>query len=214
MLLAAATLFAVPVWANAAAGAREVVVVNHAEQPINEIYVSPHSSDQWGRDWLGADTLDPGGSIRLRLGWSGECRFDVKIVYGDASREERQGVDLCREREIVFDGSAATPPPGSEQEHQVLVENRSALPIQQLFISPSAASQWGDDRITTSSISAGGERVIPWRGDCTADVRVVFANRAAEERRTLDLCTLPALVIAPGWTTAPLTPEPKPAARP
>ena len=207
VLLAAAMALVTPAWAGQQpAGTRDVVVVNRASQPINEIYISPHSSEDWGKDWLDADTLASGDSVRLRLGQSAECRFDVKIIYADASREERESVDLCHEPRIVFDGAHATPPPGAEQPHQVMVENRSALPIQQLFISGSTANQWGDDRLATGRISIGGERAITWHGDCVVDVRVVFANRAAEERRGMDLCALPALAIAPGWTTAALAP--------
>ncbi len=206
-VLAAAIVLLAPAAAAAQpAAGRTVVVVNHATQAMNEIYLSPHSSEDWGADWLGADTLAPGDSVTLPLGTAAGCAYDAKIIYADGSREERDDLDLCHQPELVFDGRHATPPPGAEQAHQVVVENRSALPIQQLFLSPSTANQWGDDRLTASRISVGGERVITWHGDCVVDVRVVFSNRAAEERRGLDLCTLPTLAITPGWTTATLAP--------
>ena len=56
----------------------------------------------------------------------------------------------------------------------------------------------------TAAISVGDSRTLTYHGTCTADLRVVFDNRAAEERRGLDLCATPMLVIHPGWTTEDL----------
>ena len=39
-----------------------------------------------------------------------------------------------------------------------------------------------------------------------ADLRVVFDNRSAEERRGIDLCTAGRIAIEPGWTTADKVP--------
>jgi hypothetical protein len=89
-----------------------------------------------------------------------------------------------------------------------MLVNRSGRPIQQVYVSPSEADQWGDDRLGQGSISVGDSGSIGYRGPCTADVRVVFDNGAAEERRALDLCAAPALVIEPGWTTADQPPVP------
>jgi hypothetical protein len=40
------------------------------------------------------------------------------------------------------------------------------------------------------------------------DIRVVFENRAAEERRGVDLCRRASLSIEPGWTTTDELPSP------
>jgi hypothetical protein len=195
-------------------GEREVTVVNHSQRPANELYVSPDSAEQWGDDRLGEHTLEPDDTIRLRLGRTRECLFDVKVVYDDASREEVRGVNLCRTRQVIFDGSTATAPPDSGAEHGVTLVNHAPRPIQQVFLSPAAANQWGDDRLGETSISVGERRLVTWRGDCVVDLRVVFENRAAEERRGVDLCETPAVSIEPGWTTADLLPVAKPAAPP
>lgn len=169
---------------------------------MNELYVSPQTAEQWGEDRLGDHVLDAGDSVRVHLGRTRECLFDFMVVYDDASREEQRGVDICRTHQVVFDASAATPPPESGVEHQVLLLNRSSLPIQQVFLSPPEANQWGDDRLVQSSISVGGQRSLSWRGECLLDLRVVFENRSAEERRGIDLCRFPQISIQPGWTTA------------
>ena len=70
----------------------------------------------------------------------------------------------------------------------------------------SAAGDWGDDRLANRSISVGDSSVIHYRGDCVADLRVVYDNRAAEERRDIDLCVARRIAIQPGWTTADTIP--------
>lgn len=80
--------------------------------------------------------------------------------------------------------------------------NRAPRPIQQVLISPSAAGEWGEDWLAHRTLSVGDSATLPYRGDCIADLRVVFDNRSAEERRDLDLCRAARVVIAPGWTTA------------
>jgi hypothetical protein len=190
---------------GAGAAGRTLTVDNHSRQPINQLYVSPAEADQWGEDRLGDQDLMPGRSVRVDLGRARSCAFDVQIVYDDASREERHGVDVCHRPAIAFDGSGATPPP-SATTHQVTVANRSPRPIQQLFISPSVASDWGEDRLAHRALSVGESVTVPYRGDCVADLRVVFDNRSAEERREIDVCTSGAIAISPGWDTADTLP--------
>jgi len=188
-------------------GEREVTVLNNSPRPVNELYVSPQTAEQWGQDQLGEGMLEAGDSLRLRLGRTRECVFDAKVVYDDASREEIRGVNLCRVHQIVFDGSTATAPPETGAGHSVVLVNHAPRPIQQVYISPAEASQWGEDRLAEGGISVGDRRAVNWHGACTVDVRVVFENRAAEERRGVDLCGTPALSIEPGWTTADMPPK-------
>ncbi len=213
--VAVAVLLAVPARADTPdpaqgpPGGRIVTVRNQSPRPVNELYVSPQTADQWGEDRLGDHTMNPGAFLRLHLGRSRGCVFDFKVIYDDGSREEHRGVNLCRTRQLAFDGAAATPAPGSGVAHSVTLVNQSAAPIQQVFISPPEANQWGDDRLGQDSISVGAQRQLTWHGDCDADLRVVFENRAAEERRGVNLCAVPALSIEPGWTTADVLPVPK-----
>ena len=190
-------------------GDRDLSIANHSDRTVVELYVSPQSADAWGQDLLGDDVLDPGQATKLKLGRMRECGFDVLIVYDDTTREENRGVNVCHTHEVAFDGSKASAPAEPPRpSRSVTVVDASPLPIQQLFLSPPDAAQWGDDRLAQASISVGETRKLNFSGDCSADVRVVFANRAAEERRGVDLCAQPVLRIAPGWTTqdAPATP--------
>ncbi len=196
-----------------AAGEREVVVVNHARHTVNELYVSPSSDGEWGADRLGDGTIAPGRSLRVRLERGAGCTFDLQVVYDDASREERHGVDICRDRQVAFDGSGAVAPVGTQGgTHPVVIVNNSSRPIQQVLISPADAGDWGDDLLGQDSLSVGDRATLTYHGACLADLRVVYDNRSAEERRGVDVCTLHGVVVQPGWTTAdllaPLPPPP------
>ena len=181
-------------------GERELGIVNRSRHSIVELYASPASADEWGPDRLGERQIDVGARVQVSLGRMRDCGFDVLAIYDDASREEFHAVNLCRTRSLTLDGSTATPAPLPSR--SITVIDASPLPIQQLFISPLDAAQWGDDLLATASLSVGEQRSLTYQGTCDADVRVVFANRAAEERRGLNLCTTTTLRIVPGWTTA------------
>lgn len=183
-------------------GDRGLSVTNRSRFNIQELYASPQSAEAWGQDLLGDAMLVHGGTQRLKLGRIRDCSFDLLAIYDDSSQEEMRGVNVCRRREVSFTGALATrPTPPPWPARRVTATNASPLPMQQLFISAPDAAQWGDDRLTQSAMSVGEDRKIDFNGPCRADVRVVFTNRAAEERRNLDLCANPVLRVAPGWTT-------------
>jgi hypothetical protein len=183
-------------------GERSAVVANHAAHSIVELYISPQSAETWGADRLGEDVLDSTTQRLFRLGRMPDCGFDLLAIYDDLSREEQRGVNLCRVHMAVFDGRHATMPPETlGPARSVVVNDASPMPIQQVFISPPDAAQWGDDLLAVAAMSVGEQRTLTFHGPCAADVRVVFSNRAAEERRGLDLCVNPTLRIVPGWTT-------------
>lgn len=210
LVLAAALL---PRTALAATGGEhEVVVVNQGRFAVNELYISPSASEEWGDDRLGEAMLAPGHSLRLRLGRGPDCLVDVQAVYEDGGREERHGLDICHDRRIVLDSSRASAPPAERAAHAVTIVNEAARPIQQVLISPADAGDWGDDLLDNESLSVGERTSVGYQGSCLADLRIVFDNRAAEERRGLDLCALGGVRIRPGWTTADtLLPLPPPA---
>lgn len=207
-----AMLLALPVAAEPTMGPlgdRSLSVINRSRMNIQELYVSPQSADAWGQDQLGDAMLQQGQPVRLKLGRLRDCTFDLLAIYDDSSQEELRGVNVCRTREVAFTGAMATkPPPPPGPEHRLLLNNATPMPIQQIFISAPDAAQWGDDRLAQSAMSVGEQRSVIFTGPCRADLRVVFANRAAEERRNMDLCANPTLRIAPGWTTQDRTDTP------
>ena len=125
------------------------------------------------------------------------------------------GVNVCpRNRQLAFDGSAAVPvTPLAGDSHILTLTNHAARPIQQVFVSPADANQWGEDRLGDDTISVGDTKSVPYVGSCEADLRIVYDNRSGEERRGVNICDTPSLSIEPGWTTAD-KPPPGPPARP
>ncbi|HEY2133727.1 MAG TPA: hypothetical protein VGH36_12265 [Acetobacteraceae bacterium] len=176
--------------------------MNRSHQAIDQLYVSPSDSDQWGDNRLGRDSVHPGGSFRLRLPRTTGCNVDVQVIYRDARQEERNGVNLCRSGQVSFDASAAAmPPEAAGPAHDVTVSNQNTRAIALLFLSDPGAQDWGDNRLTAGPVAVGTKVGIDYRGPCGVDMRVVFDNLSAEERRGIDICAQSDVVVRPGWTT-------------
>jgi len=189
-------------------GPREVTVANRSGLAIVEIYISPSSADAWGDDRLGEAFLAPAATVRLHLGRTRDCGFDILVIYEDLSREERVHQNLCRSRQASFDGKARIWPFGvAMQVREVVLANHSARAIQQVYVSAADAGDWGED-LLERAISVGDQGKVAYRGACTMDIRIVFENRSAEERRGVDLCRGAILAIRPGWTTTDDMPIP------
>ncbi len=191
-----------------ALGEREVIVANRTALSITQVFVSLNTIDAWGDDRLGDAILEPGRTLRLRLGRLRDCAFDLLVIYEDSSREERTAQNLCRARQVAFDGKTRSwPTVAALQLHELALINQSARAIQQVFVSAADAAQWGED-LLSQAISVGETGSVAFRGGCTVDIRIVFENRAAEERRGIDLCRRNTLSIEPGWTTRDEFPPP------
>ena len=183
-------------------GEREVIVVNQARHSIVGVFASPAEAQDWGEERLGDQVIEPGRRRTLHLGRMRDCGFDLRIIYDDGTREEHPGVNLCRMKLASFDGrNVIAPPPPDLPTHRLTLTNRSRLPVQQVFISAEDANDWGNDLISGRSLSVDASAPIEYRGSCLADLRVVFTNQAAEERRGLNFCQIQAMAIEPGWTT-------------
>ena len=71
---------------------------NKTGYQIDEVYVSRHSSQNWGRDRMGSDALADGESVDINFPHgNGACAFDIKVKYhDDDSTAEWGNVDLCK----------------------------------------------------------------------------------------------------------------------
>jgi hypothetical protein len=69
------------------------------------------------------------------------------------------------------------------------VENRSATPIQDLYIRKAGTDDWGKNAID-NTIAAGAVRHLAVHEDdgCNYDLRIVFQDGRSEERREVNLC--------------------------
>lgn len=84
------------------------------------------------------------------------------------------------------------------------IVNNTPAAINEIYASPSSQANWGHDRLGTEVVPSGGRRIIrlPQDGNCRYDVRVVFQDGTAEERRDQDTCAVTDLVFG-GGTAAP-----------
>jgi hypothetical protein len=124
----------------------------------------------------------------------------VRAIYANGTLEDKRGFDACRVRQLPLDavGAAALP---SNRFGTLTLLNHAPRAIIEVYVSAASSDDWGDDVLANHPIPAGGSADIHSQVSCHADLRVVFDNRSAEERRDMDLCAHPRLDIKPGWTT-------------
>ncbi|HEY8614104.1 MAG TPA: Tat pathway signal protein [Roseomonas sp.] len=173
-------------------------VVNRSGQTIQELYVSSAQVNNWGRDLLGNAVLENGRSFPVRLP-AGQCINDIRAVYEGGRSEERRAIDTCPLNEVVFGdqqgggtgGKRGTARAGRTGNPSFNLVNRTGKTIQVLRASPSSESNWGQDRLGNAVVPPGGSFAIRLpAGECTYDIRVEYEDRAAEERRGVDLCSV------------------------
>ncbi|MEI9990793.1 MAG: hypothetical protein WDM86_12210 [Rhizomicrobium sp.] len=96
-VLAAAFAIFAPVAAVAAP--QDFELTNSTGYEIKSVFIGEHSSDSWGDDVLGQDTLADGAAVKIHFpGGRGEsCDWDLKVIYtvDGTSAEWTDGFDLC-----------------------------------------------------------------------------------------------------------------------
>lgn len=80
-----------------AQGRQNFSLQNRTGYQINELYVGPSSSPNWGRDILGENVLANGQRFDVRFPQrAAACMWDIKVVYEDGDESEFMQVNLCR----------------------------------------------------------------------------------------------------------------------
>ena len=69
-------------------------LVNRGRSEATELYASPSGDENWGRDRLGTETVPAGGTRVVRLP-RGDCRYDVRVVFGNGESTEKRKLNLC-----------------------------------------------------------------------------------------------------------------------
>ncbi|SDB30837.1 hypothetical protein [Belnapia rosea] len=185
---------------------REATVSNRGRRTLRELYARPAGSEGWGADRLGAEVVPARGEFRLRLRGRG-CAFDLRAVYEDSREEVQRGLDLCTSGAASF----GLPVVSDSGGRRVTLLNGFSRTVQQAFLSPADADDWGEDVLGDAVIAPGARQAVTLQGGCQADLRIVFDTDAAEERRDIDICALGTIALRPGWTIDPLV---APAAEP
>lgn len=71
------------------------------------------------------------------------------------------------------------------------VNNRTAVTINEIYVSSANDSAWGADRLGANVLAPGQSLMVRLpQGQCMNDIRIVFANGQAHERRRVDTCQI------------------------
>ncbi len=85
------------------AGKQDFTVVNKTGVEIHELYVSPHSSDDWEEDVLGKDTLADGDSQDITFDRKSTAKmWDLKIVDGKGNSIEWTSLNLLEISKVTL----------------------------------------------------------------------------------------------------------------
>ena len=71
-------------------------LVNRGSQPILEIYAAPAGRHDWGMNRLESGPLPAAAEKLIRIAKTGDCQYDLRVVFADHTAKERHGTDLCR----------------------------------------------------------------------------------------------------------------------
>ena len=169
-------------------------LVNRGQDAINEVYATPKGRPNWGRDRLGEYLLPPGQSFPVHLPADGSCAYDIRVVYASGKAEERRDFNTCEVETVVFPRNAgasraARNAPASDPSFRLV--NRGRTEVRSLFATPTGVEDWGRDHLRNDTVAPGASRTVRLpAGACSYDLRIVYANRDATERRDLNLCGL------------------------
>ena len=176
---------------------REVTISNEGQEAIQRLFASPPETEMPGPDRLLEGELAPGDSYRIRIRGRA-CVVDIRAEYDGHDAETQVAVDICATGRVAFDGSLRP----RREERPITLLNRHGMTVREAYVSLTAAEDWGEDRLGEATLERGQRLAFTIAADCQVDIRVVFANGAAEERREVDICTTPVVVLTPGWTVA------------
>ncbi len=84
-------------------GKQDFVLHNETGVVIHELYVSPHSSNNWGADVLGQDTLPAGESVKITFDdQEKSVKWDLKVDDGNKHTIEWENLDLSKISEVTL----------------------------------------------------------------------------------------------------------------
>ena len=96
--------------AYARAGKQDFILHNRTGVEIHEVYVSPHTANEWEEDVLGKDTLADGDSVKITFeDREKHAHWDLKVVDGKGNSIEWEDLNLIEISEVTLhykDGKA------------------------------------------------------------------------------------------------------------
>ncbi len=186
--LVALLALALPGLAPSAARAQDpsFYVTNRSGMTINEVRVSASSDNNWGSDLLGSNVMSSGQRLRV---YPRACVNDIRVVYANGQAEERRRINTCNVNEVVFGSASGGQAALSGADFRVW--NRSGRTINEIYVSSSANSSWGQDRLGQQVLQPGQYWTIrQHESGCAFDLRWVFADGRAGEQRNINACQI------------------------
>ncbi|SDB28981.1 hypothetical protein [Belnapia rosea] len=185
ILLALGLLLASFLGSGEAAAQNRFNLVNSTGQTIERVYVSPSRISSWGPDVLGNAVLPPGQSVWIVPQLS-DCVLDIKVIYQGGREEERRQVNACSLSRVVWGAAGGSGDPSFQ------FVNSSGVVVNELYVSLSTDQNWGRDRLGQGTLPPGASFPVslPAGKVCTVDIRVVYADGRALERRRVETCSI------------------------
>jgi len=178
---------------------REATIRNETDTVLMQVFALPPGAESRGPDRLGENVIEPGRELRIRLGRTRDCVFDVTAVFEDGEEDRRAALNLCREPRVVL-GDPAAP------RREARVNNTSDRTIREFYASARAPAAWGPDRLGVDVLPPGAGVTLRLRGQaCLWDLRAVYDDDAEETKQGVDLCTV--REVAFDGSGAPRPPE-------
>jgi hypothetical protein len=120
--------------------------------------------------------------------------------YNNALRRHADQHRWARERQQragapAGAGAARTPQPASLNP-SFRLHNAGGRTVREVYVSAATDSQWGPDRLGQYVLEPGRQMAIQLpSGQCMNDIRVVFMDGQAQERRGVNTCALTDLPV-------------------
>jgi hypothetical protein len=81
-------------------------VTNNTGLTLNNIYVTPTETVNWGDDILPNDLFESGSSVRVDIPstYGASCSFDMKITDLEGNAVTFTGMDACKLHTLILNG--------------------------------------------------------------------------------------------------------------
>ena len=148
-------------------GGMQITIVNRSPDDICYVLISESDDDMWGEDRLGSDeTIEPGDSRAFSVD---AATYDVRVENCDEAAMATAW-EVSQSTTVTAGASGA--------DRRLLVENNSDVEVCFIFISPTTADDWGEDKMgDMESLPPGAQRIFYVQGgtydlqaaDCEAE---------------------------------------------
>ncbi len=103
LCLAALAAMSLLVATAALAGDQDFVLINKTGVEIHALHIAPHSSDEWGEDILGQDTLPDGESLTIKFPRKTKAaHWDIRIEDKGGNSLEWEDLNLLEISEVTL----------------------------------------------------------------------------------------------------------------